>query len=115
MSTTAKQIAKDIVKKVQRQAQEVNESAGIQGSQMAKREKYWGEIELSEKIERLRALVKGQMEANQRLSRELDKVKRHSHNEKGEAVIVQSLNDYGRDEISGGSLQGIKQPDDVYI
>ncbi len=113
MNTTAKQIAKEVIKQATQIGNSVNKTSGLQ---VPMREKYWSEIDTKEKIERLRNLVKSQLQTISRLEQELNRFKRHSHNEKGEAVIVESLSGYyGGNEIAGGSLRNTNDKDEVYI
>lgn len=93
--------------------------AGLQVNQ-ASREKYWKELNADEKIERLRALLKSQVSENDKLRREIYRMKTHTHNSEGKAVITTPLTEYYGEELVRGSNQfGIAYPgakeDEVYI
>ena len=108
MTATAKQIAKEVM--------ESAKPMGLGGQILASREKYWSEIDDKEKIERVRNLAKGQMKTIQRLEKELNRIKRHTHNEKGEAIIVETLGYGGGSEMPiERTLRPGEKQDEVYI
>jgi regulator of replication initiation timing len=91
---------------------------GLGGQMLAQREKYWSEIKADEKIERLRTLLKSMVSENNRLRSELNKIKRHTHDESGKAVTIKPLSEeYGEDSQIGAGIYKTASgnPDDTYI
>lgn len=68
----------------------MNESALKMPS--AEREKYWKELDIVEKVERLRAYTKNMFSTVQRIEDEVREFKnvfqKHTHNENGECIVI---------------------------
>lgn len=90
-----------------------NPLMGPQSIGEAYREKYWKELKSSEKIERMREIVKGLKATINFLESRVSKLQRHSHNERGEAVLVEGLEGY----FGGNEIQSPRStnPDEVYF
>ncbi len=77
------------------------------------REKYWSELGVEEKIERLRQQVKSLRSSEERLDRIVEMLKWHQHSPTNGHVLVEI-----KDQISihgHGSSRGLPPNDDVYI
>ena len=76
------------------------------------REKYWSEAEDSEKIERMRGIVKQQANDIRRLSSIVDKLQAHGHSDVG---VVIPLRGGGCYEPQGLPYRHGKQDEEVYF
>ena len=76
------------------------------------REKYWSEITQKEKIERTRKAVKRLMNEIHNLGMGMERLKKHSHNLEGEAIVVEKIKSY-----YGGEEDSMprKEDDNVYF
>lgn len=76
------------------------------------RERYWDELEIEEKLERTRALVKSLTSMLDRQNREIYELKsfiwEHSHDASGEAVVkITKKERYRLENTPGGQLGGL--------
>jgi len=73
------------------------------GANCAMREKYWHELTDPEKIERMHAVVKAMMHANEQLRAELSSMRDHQHGPGGDVLVPARMHPpgYGQGRISG--------------
>ncbi len=98
------------------------------GEGALQRAKYWSEISIEEKIERMRTLVKSLVLTSDNQRRELEEVRSfiwdHAHEENGDVVIKVKKSERFKLQSMGGGLGSINKystngksenADDVYI
>ncbi len=74
--------------------QEVNKVAGatLQSSTYEDgREKYWGELAIEEKLERMRSLVKSLVVNIDEMRSKINRIGDHTHDENGKAIIQKPM------------------------
>ena len=89
---------------------------------MALREKYWSELDIVQKVERLRSFNKLQIDMLYReiksLELEVEHLKNHSHNTGGDIVLPYKRIAYINMAMESDQTKdrnGFKEPDQVYI
>jgi len=78
----------------------------------ASRQKYWGELTLEEKIERMRGIIKELGEDYNRINKMINEFREHRHNDSGESIIIRKLN-FSSNQCERSRPEPLK--DDIYF
>jgi hypothetical protein len=80
----------------------------------AMREKYWSELTIKEKIERIREVVKRNINELNYLRDLIRKFKTHKHNAEGMPIVEEKLDNLYREQV-GISLTEVEKKGEVYF